>query len=506
MSSSSASPFNSQRLSLHLSARRQSVFDRRSSGRDAPAFEDEREGDDDNVGMGEPKSLLDEDIHRSDNDETSAESNAEEEDASDVEEENREADYTKSEERNGLRPNRFLGKSATWQGFTLEERQIAHAFDIIRSRDLAAHAYNSFALRERTVDAGGWGTDKSSLGRRKRWSAWPMLSSDVPRVDERLLREEDDGEWAFRKPLDDVRPSTELEVALIAVMLNRAKRKFEARSWRSTFNHLSSSALNQPGGDFSVSGGAEEASEFPLRPVFQADDDISSYQLRPLARRVITQFDQVLLGLHRARLNDARVLSDNAFKGTSGRRRRFLDLKRRERVARKSRANRNGDDEEEDDDDDEIDEKDRQDALKYQFLYADSLSPRDWSQVLGIASLVGLPSEAVMQAAKRCSEIFQSDMEFRELKEGRLQEITKKKGRPPFWEYSDDISDVEDEEPPMPPMLKERMPGETGDIVCPFASCPRHTKEFVSVQGLKVHLRHFHPEYYQKYRELRERV
>ena len=448
------------------------------------------------------------------NDETYRESNVEKEKSwieRDVEDAKRFESYRYplESELDPYRLNRFRGSSSTWREFTREERQNARALETIRSSDLAAHVYNAHVMHKAARE-GGWGDGPSSISRTKAWTAWPMPAGEVPLADERLRREEhddsdDDDNWTFRKPSDDLRPSAELEEALIAVMLNHAKKKFEARSWKKgTLSHLSSSKKDtgQGSGDQpnSPEGSEEEiefqsgqASEVPLRPVLQADDDISRRQLRPLARHVIAQFDQLLLGLHRARMNDASLLGgDHSFRGTG---------RTRSRKKRPSRTDPTLDSGV----GDETAKASRQSGSEWHSTRATWLGLRDWGQVLGIASLAGLPSETVIQTAKRCSDIFQSDMEFRELREGTLREV-RKGSEKSVWKYSEDVAGVdkeEKEEEPMPPMLRRRLHGvDYGPIVCPFTSCKRHTQPFSETYNLTRHLKTTHPEYFQKYLEL----
>lgn len=212
------------------------------------------------------------------------------------------------------RPNRFRGFESTWRKLTAEERQNAQALETIRARDLAAHLYNAYSLRVRAGERGMKnakgnehlnGSGAFAFVPPRRWTAWPMSSDEVPRLDERLRREEDDA-WSLRMP-PDPRPSADLEETVIAMMMKTAKERFGIRDWESKransvprkrvesqFEPYDGSTANEEDwdSDSELTYGAD------LLPVVQADDDKSKQQLRPIARNVLTQFDKLLMGLH----------------------------------------------------------------------------------------------------------------------------------------------------------------------------------------------------------------
>ncbi|KAL6237390.1 hypothetical protein BDW75DRAFT_204039 [Aspergillus navahoensis] len=227
------------------------------------------------------------------------------------------------------RPNRFYGKSHLWLHLTRDDRKIAEALAETGARDLAAHLYNAHILQSRGVagigtastdqsDEDGANNDELShedlLDILEEWTAWPMPSDQVPRADERLRRLEDD-RWTFRmKP--DTRPSAELEECITAFLSKIAKERFQSREW------APSTSLDKKGVASSDTEGAKSGAEGNievdqrsvddttdweseqeglkhfLRPVVQIDDDESRRKLRPLARNVITQFENLLMGLH----------------------------------------------------------------------------------------------------------------------------------------------------------------------------------------------------------------
>ncbi|KAF7618195.1 hypothetical protein AFLA_007096 [Aspergillus flavus NRRL3357] len=94
------------------------------------------------------------------------------------------------------RPNRFRGSESQWRKLTAEDRQNAEALETIRARDLAAHLYNAYALRVRArelarqaVEAGEPEDEIKVFGPPKRWAAWPMSATEVPRGNEHSRRQ-----------------------------------------------------------------------------------------------------------------------------------------------------------------------------------------------------------------------------------------------------------------------------------------------------------------------------
>jgi hypothetical protein len=171
-------------------------------------------------------------------------------------------DETESEldpDQETIRPNRFAGKRTTWQRYTAADRQIAASLDQIQSGDLAAHLYNTHALKRRVrlpaaqlTGIKDWqskdlwmkkgkaleytdilGEVQTELVPHKRWTAWPLPTATVPALHERFGRrrseDEDDG-WAIGGS-GDQDTGDELREELLAVMLRLAKEKYKSRKY-----------------------------------------------------------------------------------------------------------------------------------------------------------------------------------------------------------------------------------------------------------------------------------
>lgn len=449
------------------------------------------------------------------------------------------------------RPNKFRGPDSTWQKLTVEERQNAQALETIRARDLTVHLYNSYALRVRARERGQQTTKRNkklseaeTFVPSSRWTAWPMSADEVPRADERLRREEDDA-WTLRMPLDP-RPSADLEESVIAVMLKNAKDRFGAREWDSK------RAISQPkkrhtsyaynddesvGYDANWGSDQEFMDDAELHPVVQADDDKSRQQLRPISRDILTQFDQLLMGLHHAQTggagddssgselhNDTESVASSA----SPRKRNCPgEAAGSQSRGRKQRRNT----------DKAHSGKQNTSRTRGRILgrrndrSASRIREglRDWSEVVGIASMTGWPSAAVMRAAKRCSTLFGEDMAFQTFNEGTVEKVKE--------DEIEDVRYVEPEPEPepesSPPDTRQSQPtsrrsrsrsrsratstkrespanvapetnGEPPkgkgqhrkmDIVCPVKKCSRHENGFTRTWNLNLHMKRMHPGY-----------
>lgn len=471
------------------------------------------------------------------------------------------------------RPNRFRGSVATWRHLTAGERLIAEAMETDRSRDLAAHLYNAFALRARAraVAEPPRQDEAESFLPPKFWTAWPMPANKVPRVDEHLRNQEEDG-WTLRMQ-PDLRPSAELEESIIAIVLKTAKERFEARAWMSgdTTGHggKEESTLfghgNEVEGDGVIKNDPESLHEAEFRPVIQADDDKSRRQLRPLTRNILAQLDDLLLGLHHAR-KGTKVMGDSStsewlsdtessasgvsFRGKSpskprGRkareRRQSRGRKRTRRSFSRTSSNRSRSESAstsmESPPSAESVESRAPDSPRSRERSTDSkrsatpirLGLRDWSDVVGVASMIGWPPTVVSRAAKRCAGLFGEDMAFQTLKEGRVEQV--QKGKEQKWEYVESESEMEDDDEATPPppagrstrsrsrapsTQRERTPGEASqppetesagprpkgkgehrklDLICPIRTCSRHKNGFTRRWNLNQHMKRMHPNY-----------
>ncbi|KAE8355611.1 RNA polymerase I-specific transcription initiation factor-domain-containing protein [Aspergillus coremiiformis] len=465
------------------------------------------------------------------------------------------------------RPNRFRGTESQWRKLTAEDRQNAEALEDIRARDLAAHLYNAYALRvrardlaRRATEAGEPVDETMSFAPPKRWAAWPMSAAEVPRGNEHIRRGEDKV-WTL-KMQPDPRPSAELEESLMAVMLKDAKETFQARTWEDKLSSVQQWATSQPDMQGNPATDEEQKSdsdfinEIQLRPAIQADDERSRHQLRPLTRNILTQFDELLMALHNARNNGVGADDSSASEwqtdtesiasSSSSRKKRIINTRidrsqsrgrkrtRRSSVkigssqprshsghvaserassrlsSRRSSISRG-----------RSAGSDRKRSASYL-----RLGLRDWSEVLGVASMIGFPSAVVMRSSQRCAALFREDMEFRCFKEGTLQQM--QDGESHTWAFAETEPQEGEDSPPPASSHTKRMPSRTvsmkrasrtraassatenpdevtrpkgkgqhrkRDLVCPIGMCPRHVNGFTRRWNLNLHMKRIHPGY-----------
>lgn len=457
------------------------------------------------------------------------------------------------------RPNRFRGPESTWRRLTAEERQNAQALETIRARDLGAHLYNSYALRVRARERGRMAgkEDKrvdvtEAFAPPKGWAAWPMSADKVPRADERFKREED-AAWTLRIP-SDPRPSADLEESIIAMMLKTAKERFGSREWdrkRTVYQPRTSTTFRVDTNDESTAyegsdGGYVDDEE--LRPVVQADDDKSRQQLRPLSRNVLTQFDQLLMGLHHAQTGGARggdssaseMQSDTESLTSSRPSPRKINREETEGSQTRGRkTSRRSSQHEKPRSRSKMLHTSQSRGRSLGRGYGRSTSRlrggrglRDWSEVLGVAAMTGWSSAVVMRAAKRCSALFGEDMAFQKFNEGAVKPV--EEDNPENVQYMESESESEHEPEPepqsprSPPISRQSSKNPRSrassirhestsrpaspvaadnaarkgkgqhrkqDLVCPFKSCPRHVDGFSRTWNLNLHMKRVHPGY-----------
>ncbi|KAJ5108101.1 hypothetical protein N7456_004776 [Penicillium angulare] len=358
------------------------------------------------------------------------------------------------------RPNRWRGWPHYYRQVIANEVGVLDSLMTTRARDLAGHLYDSFASRQqRNQDQGKFGNaedsnDEENTAFPKMWISWPMAADAVPRADEPIRGRLDrfDGLDNYRLQ-PDMRPSAELEEWIMAAMMKTAKERFLAREWDDDIEVTKKEESPDP--DTMAVGGHEEYEDstwkLPDRlfrePVVQTDDDLSRSQLRPLSRTVISQLDQILMGLHQALKHRANhhYSSDESATETEdeesvppakGKGRKQDESRGRKRNREPKTFENSSPDRVTNSRSSSATGIEADDTLEHPQLTEDAsgrvplalserLPLRDWSEVMGIAAIMGLPSNAVQRASKRCADIFEQDMTFRKFREGRMVKIKK---------------------------------------------------------------------------------
>lgn len=489
-------------------------------------------------------------------------------------------------------PQKYYGPASTWRSWTAAERAIAMNLDQLKSEDLSAHLYNAHVLkskarRGKSKQAGHSGMSEDVWEPPRHWTAWPMSAGEVPRGKFKPQDQEKDEERVWKSRKLPLKPSSELEEALTAVHLKIAKERFLQRpnsqirqrvhsNMRFNDNETEDTLDDQSEGLKESTddqdrgrprGRSSSRDARPLRkgkklmkPVVMADDDTARTLLKPSVRHVLSELDKLLMGLHNVRqsyLNQADSLPSESQTETEnesrvGRNRSRNRSKKplRQRKPRDSSI-RDGDDSNSNLEYNPGTEPDTVTMRKRRaFVRSVSsnrisvsrqgkLGQRDWSDIMGMASLTGFSPTAIQAASKRCAALFGEGITFRTLPTdttSTLQEFGfsgyNQIGNPKENPESDRSASDSDssssssssleksESPSKPPthgtpqsvpshpsgkkahtlrlnakrLAKDQRSGKIYAYYCPVATCSRSVQGFSRLWNMKQHLRKKHPE------------
>lgn len=345
-------------------------------------------------------------------------------------------------------PNKYEGPPSTWRTWTAPERDLAASLDQLAAKDLSIHLYNALMLKkahgtrdqsrviERPDAEGGVPDEFDDWVPPKVWTAWPLPPESVP-------REDDEGRWEDGTSLPKdcsvkgVGSSELLGEMLVAQIMRRARKQFDDRESEDQDSEASGvrsmKCASDPPSKENTNDNALE-----MKPVVMADDERASQILQPTIRHVLTKVDNLLMGLHHARtsyLTIENATSDSG--GDAGGR-----SESRRTVRKRKRSTSAGDLDVAMTSDDASAASEFENAsssraisrIKSQSKRPKSTSShtsnrnlqnrksrmgcRDWSDVLGVASMTGWPPSVVERAAARCASLFGEGILFRTLREG----------------------------------------------------------------------------------------
>ncbi|KAF9870251.1 putative RNA polymerase I specific transcription initiation factor [Colletotrichum karsti] len=262
-----------------------------------------------------------------------------------------------SDELRETRPNRWKGSAATWRTLTEEERLLHRSMEQLRNRDLSVHLYNTFAVKNRKIQANSNSAtdpdtedadqalrdraDKTDWRPPNTWTAWPMNVKDVPGDDFMKETHDQDDDLTVRSGVPQL-PSTVLEEELTATILKQAKERFrrrqdkhrqkEAAADETTAAHsqsaYSQSEFTTEDGDGSsaeedptkVAAATDDQTPKPTTKTYEAvvsaNDDLSADLLRPSVRHILSMMDNTLTTLHNARLAGLSYMTDSSASAT----------------------------------------------------------------------------------------------------------------------------------------------------------------------------------------------
>jgi len=390
-----------------------------------------------------------------------------------------------------------------WQRYTHNERQLAQSLEQLEAQDLSVHLFDAFSLNRRNYakdfqDTSRKGDNTENLRQQPKpyhrkdrwlqpgawtpgtkWTAWPLSLHDVPKEEETFTKD------VFNAPaderdalLDNRRPeksSRWLEDVVLAEALHQSRQKNYKRGIgpgdvhedvqrkaRKITDHIEEMDLD-----------AEIAFEDHSyrKPVIMADDEKAGQILQPIIRHVLHKVDDLLMGLHHSRKNQLDFdSSDTGTDSQASRESSRIPRSRSKSAPPKTRSTsrRRG-------------KRDGEEPYAQKYLI-----PRDWSEVLGIATMVGWDPEVVKRASARCSDLFGEHMVFRRMHEGAeeantvqqpLNEAVKRRGR--VTRSQSRVRSVHSEDAPT-------------IWACPEESCPRHIKPFNARWKVHDHVKRSH--------------
>lgn len=420
------------------------------------------------------------------------------------------------------RENRFTGPASTWRDYTADERALIASIDQERANDLSVHLYNAHALKSRLHDPDVAAKSRSWQSKQHwiktgedgsvpwypdhNWTSWPLHANDVPRKSEAFGKDpllDDAAEGTLRMPIS-WRAGADLEDEVQALMLRKAKERFSARSWvnaepsmpapsrsRSASHIQSSPPPVSTSRQSSVASGAQpdtSGSENDAtvmqdfsKPVLMVDEEETTRLLKPSARHILSKLVDVFMGLHqsrRYRTPGSDATSEPAVQSLSQKR-------KRRSTANKAPAELSDEEPEPAANNGNRGKPPARDYTEHR-SGDHALGPRDWSEVLGVASLAGWSPDVLDRAAKRCAILFGERMTFRTMPEAAVGKFadtltTYHPEMIPDIAISDDEDmDVEGEAEPRP------------GFSCPVTWCAQHHRLYEKRYMIRQHLRRVH--------------
>lgn len=361
-------------------------------------------------------------------------------------------------EEDATRP-RFTGKKRQWLNYTQEARDASTSLERLEDADLATHLYNAHRLKRRRLDQDDptqrvrshvrkerWGpgiAEGNGIIPKTSWTAWPLEPDRLPSPEIAVKsRLSNDAEGILHGTVDEQRkPSSDLEDCLLSEILRQARESFYARQAYGRAHPEDKDEL--------------QAADDTVEPVVVADEEHARRISQPVIRHIIARFEKLLQALHASRKGHIRLRSsaDSATEDTSGgetsRSRSRSVSTHQSSIAARIRA-----------------------------------TPRDWSEVLGIAAMTGWKPEALRSTYLRCEELFDESMGFTSLTARGAEGIVP-------LDMSMPMKATEESE-------VNRAGGARAaaiaDLCCPYEDCTRHYEPYPLRWRLTEHLKRTHGE------------
>ena len=327
-------------------------------------------------------------------------------------------------------PNTHDAAPSTRRSWMASERRLAASLDHLDAKDLAVHLYNAFALSQRAKtiksrNEANNGVNEHVWNPPKLWTAWPLDPAIVPAEDEGLQWENEsylNGPSSSKK----FTPREALEDILIGRLQKGAKERFLKLS-------------SQDGSPEILDMNLDEDEKLDLlEPVVMADDDLARNLTQPVIHHVLAKLDQLLMALHHARYAYA-ATEDSASRLHDEVTDREIQQKRKPKhqsvkngpgsSKSKSKTSNNLSASKADSDLSGSEQPfysaasnvERSDAKSQRatrpIRHKRKYGLRDWSDVIGVASMTSWEPKTVQRTAIRCASLFDEGIKFRTLEE-----------------------------------------------------------------------------------------
>lgn len=356
---------------------------------------------------------------------------------------------------------RYEGKPYTWLSESEEPRGIATSLHQTESNDLGIHLYNVQRVKRQARDDDEARRVKPYFRKDRRkpqegpkswtprtsWTAWPLQPNMVPRVgekEERWLLNPNHGEMEKGTSHSSQKPTANLEDCLLSEVLGQSRSSFYTHKEEHDV-HRETTKLRIPG-----SG--------TFRPDIMTDEERARQLAKPVIRDIISQMELLLQALHASRSGHVRNrTSDSGTDASSG----------PESSNSRSRS--------------------RSGSARSRSSKPKTPLPRDWSEVLSIAGMMGWNSGVLQRTTARCSGLFGEPLD-------RVTTFDTTSADPPPSKLSVDAEDGEDDddENDTSPEVSRELSLRT--LCCPHGRCRSHSKPFKVRWRLNEHLRRTHKE------------
>jgi hypothetical protein len=433
----------------------------------------------------------------------------------------------------GQRPGRFYGPDSSWRYYTRDERGLTASLDQAVNNDLSVQLYNLHAFKAGLRDPQRalavkawqskqrWAVPEDSKSRkpfqpRPRFSAWPLKPAFVPRSNETWgavpIEDEHESAAVQNKNHEPWKPSLHLQEELKAVFLRQAKEQLLAHRKHNTRPDqymrgrpkgsrespitvhdtvgLSDDATSVPGSSVNSDSPSQtgeslaQQSDRERTPELISDDDVAGAILQPTVRHLISKQDELLTALHLSRRGQQHDPSAPWLKPRTSR--NNSPARARSRFSIKAaRKRKRGDEEDEDKsrhDQTSVETTPRLDPTAKRKRRR-KLGQRDWSEVLGMAAMMGWDRHAIDRAARRCAAIFEEGMSMRFVT-GDLSTANQDR----VVDYLPDMVPIDDDDA----APDERSQVDGNAFYCPHSSCDRYEQPYMKRWRLREHLRRKH--------------